>query len=184
LKQQTQKQVQIEPVHSYPVPGYPMQAAFYEQNNIGRHIPRRWRCRHAVGRAVLFSVITGLCSCLHTDGGTEAAAKTYGEIQREYGQDHCGYSCIGTMLPVRLTEEESAQIVRETAGKYGPILFEYIDTDTDISIWKTEDGLIYDEDGWNARMDEIIGQQKTRIQTDLQILAVDFADWLTAEGII
>lgn len=133
--------MQVEKVRSYPVPRYPTAVQFHEGENIARYVPRRWRGKRLVGQVLLFTAMTGLCSCTvpHTETVQETAEKTpwylqmfgsepeSGETQMAplsvplfvHGNGRGSFGCDSVLPPVYLSEDEAAQVIRETAMEYG-----------------------------------------------------------------
>ncbi len=143
--------MQIERVRSYPVPRYPTAVQFHERENAARYMPRRWRGKRLVGQVLLFTAMSGLCSCTiaptepagevqqaETDTGSEktpwylelfgGGKETAEETPRTeklsvplfvHGEGRGSFGCDSVLPPVYLSEDEAAQVIRETAREYG-----------------------------------------------------------------
>ncbi len=135
--------MKIEPIRTYQMPEYPTAEAFRSTDTLTRHIPRRWRYNKWVGKTLLFVILTGLCSCSadphtdpgrHTETGHTAGRETdttenTGDTPVEkrnleiplfvHGEGRGSYGCVSIAPPVYLSEDEAAQVIRETALEYG-----------------------------------------------------------------
>lgn len=146
--------MQLEKVRSYPIPRYPTAVQFHETEKITRYMPRRWRGRRLVGQVLLFTAITGLCSCsirdtaettevnvhaaVEPDTGSEKTPwylqifRGDGQTEPEqpgerplavplfvHGEGRGSFGCDSVLPPVYLSEDEAAQVIRETAMEYG-----------------------------------------------------------------
>lgn len=143
--------MQLERVRSYPIPRYPTAVQFHEAENVARYMPRRWRGKRLVGQVLLFTAMSGLCSCTvprsepagevrqaETDTGSEQTpwylelfgggkqteaevpqAKTLSVPLFVHGNGRGSFGCDSVLPPVYLSEDEAAQVIRETAAEYG-----------------------------------------------------------------
>lgn len=130
--------MKIEPVRSYNTPEYPTAEVFFRTDTLTKYIPRRWRCNKWVGKALMFVVLAGLCSCSaqtpmgdekHTETTHTAEKETYGKEKGQkqnleiplfvHGEGRGSYGCVSIAPPVYLSEDEAAQVIRETALEYG-----------------------------------------------------------------
>ena len=123
--------MQIEKVRSYPTPRYPTAVQFHETEKITRYMPRRWRAKRLVGQVLLITAVTGLCSCTvpRTSGtaGMQTAEKQTETIRTAdlevplfvHGNGRGSFGCDSVLPPVYLSEDEAAQVIRETAKEYG-----------------------------------------------------------------
>ncbi|MBQ7921618.1 MAG: hypothetical protein IJ325_03455 [Clostridia bacterium] len=141
--------MKIEPLRSYDTPEYPTAEKFRSTDVLTKYIPRRWRYNKWVGKVLLFVVLTGLCSCslekgeesgrhtephhiaktgsdtethhtAETGSDTETAAKRNLVIPLfVHGEGRGSYGCVSIAPPVYLSEDEAAQVIRETALEYG-----------------------------------------------------------------
>jgi len=143
--------MQLEKVRSYPIPKYPTALQFHETEKITRYMPRRWRGKRLVGQVLLFTAMTGLCSCSIHDAaparqiaikpdaenektpwylqifqGDDRKAPEQAEGERPltvplfvHGEGRGSFGCESVLPPVYLSEDEAAQVIRETAMEYG-----------------------------------------------------------------
>jgi len=143
--------MQLEKVRSYPIPKYPTALQFHETEKITRYMPRRWRGKRLVGQVLLFTAMTGLCSCSIHDAaparqiaikpdaenektpwylqifqGDDRKAPEQAEGERPltvplfvHGEGRGSFGCDSVLPPVYLSEDEAAQVIRETAMEYG-----------------------------------------------------------------
>ena len=115
--------MEITPLRDYPRPEYPTAAAFHKNGRMLFHyIPRRWRFVKALGSVLVFTVLSGLCACSlqngeeqnNTDKTTSVAVPLF-----VHGEGRGSYGCESVAPPVYLSEDEAAQVIRETAKEYG-----------------------------------------------------------------
>ena len=140
--------MQLEKVRSYPIPRYPTAVQFHEEESVTRYMPRRWRSKRLVGQVLLFTAISGLCSCTVPQAAPTEQAETdtepektpwYLQLFREsprtetkterqepltvplfiHGDGRGSFGCDSVLPPVYLSEDEAAQVIRETAREYG-----------------------------------------------------------------
>lgn len=140
--------MQLEKVRSYPIPRYPTAGQFHEDENMARYMPRRWRSKRLVGQVLLFTAMTGLCSCTIPQSPPAAQTEAHGETEKTpwylqmfgentaaetgkteasglsvplfvHGNGRGSFGCDSVLPPVYLSEDEAAQVIRETAREYG-----------------------------------------------------------------
>ncbi|MBQ8640711.1 MAG: hypothetical protein IJ480_00710 [Clostridia bacterium] len=142
--------MQLERVRSYPVPRYPTAVQFHEKESVTRYMPRRWRGKRLVGQVLIFTAMSGLCSCtlpqteptgqnvVTPDAENEETPwylqmfgngkQTGDEPERKetlsvplfvHGEGRGSFGCDSVLPPVYLSEDEAAQVIRETALEYG-----------------------------------------------------------------
>ncbi|MBR4961964.1 MAG: hypothetical protein IKY52_13800 [Clostridia bacterium] len=118
--------MQIEKVRSYPTPRYPTAVQFHETEKITRYMPRRWRAKRLVGQVLLITAVTGLCSCTVPTSGENAGKQTEAVRKTDlsvplfvHGEGRGSFGCDSVLPPVYLSEDEAAQVIRETAREYG-----------------------------------------------------------------
>jgi len=114
--------MQIEKVRSYPTPRYPTAVQFHETEKITRYMPRRWRAKRLVGQVLLITAVTGLCSCTVPDAGKQPEAERKTDLSVPlfvHGEGRGSFGCDSVLPPVYLSEDEAAQVIRETAREYG-----------------------------------------------------------------
>jgi len=121
--------MQIEKVRTYPVPQYPTAVQFHNRERVTHYLPRRWRCHRLVGQVLVFTALSGLCSCSLADPGGEretVPAETREAPEADlsvplfvHGAGRGSYGCVSVVPPVYLSEDEAAQVIRETALEYG-----------------------------------------------------------------
>ena len=115
--------MEITPLRDYPRPEYPTAAAFHQNGRRLFHfIPRRWRFVKTLGSVLAFTILSGLCACSVQDGeGQNSTDKTASVAVPLFvhGEGRGSYGCESVAPPVYLSEDEAAQVIRETAKEYG-----------------------------------------------------------------
>lgn len=113
--------MEITPLRDYPRPAYPTAAIFHKnRHRLMRHIPRRWRYEKTVGSILAFTILSGLCACSLQHGeDTERDALALSVPLFVHGEGRGSYGCESVAPPVYLSEDEAAQVIRETAKEYG-----------------------------------------------------------------
>lgn len=113
--------MEITPLRDYPRPAYPTAAIFHKnRHRLMRHIPRRWRYEKTVGSILAFTILSGLCACSLQNGeDTERDATALSVPLFVHGEGRGSYGCESVAPPVYLSEDEAAQVIRETAKEYG-----------------------------------------------------------------
>lgn len=115
--------MEITPLRDYPRPEYPTAAAFHQNGRRLLHfIPRRWRFVKTLGSVLAFTILSGLCACSVQDGeGQNSTDKTASVAVPLFvhGEGRGSYGCESVAPPVYLSEDEAAQVIRETAKEYG-----------------------------------------------------------------
>ncbi len=84
-----------------------------------RHIPRRWRFEKNIGSVLVFTVLSGLCACSLQDSEDNTVTASVAVPLFVHGEGRGGYGCVSVAPPVYLSEDEAAQVIRETAKEYG-----------------------------------------------------------------
>lgn len=113
--------MEITPLRDYPRPEYPTAAAFHKNGRMLFHyIPRRWRFVKTLGSVLVFTVLSGLCAC-SLQNGEDSTDKTASVAVPLFvhGEGRGSYGCESVAPPVYLSEDEAAQVIRETAKEYG-----------------------------------------------------------------
>lgn len=110
--------MEITPLREYPRPEYPTALEFHTDcRQLIRHIPRRWKWERTISSVLSFTIATGMCSCsLHTERSPE---NTVVIPLFAHGEGRGSYGCESVAPPVYLSEDEAAQVIRETAREYG-----------------------------------------------------------------
>ena len=114
--------MEITPLRDYPRPEYPTATAFHKNGRqLMCHIPRRWRFEKTLGSVLAFTILSGLCACSLQNGEETAGTdKTSVAIPLfVHGEGRGSYGCESVAPPVYLSEDEAAQVIRETAKEYG-----------------------------------------------------------------
>ena len=115
--------MEITPLRDYPRPEYPTAAAFHQNGRrLFHYIPRRWRFVKTLGSVLAFTILSGLCACSVQDGeGQNSTDKTASVAVPLFvhGEGRGSYGCESVAPPVYLSEDEAAQVIRETAKEYG-----------------------------------------------------------------
>lgn len=113
--------MEITPLRDYPRPEYPTAAAFHKNGRqLMRHIPRRWRFEKTLGSVLAFTILSGLCAC-SLQNGEETAGNDKASVAIPlfvHGEGRGSYGCESVAPPVYLSEDEAAQVIRETAKEY------------------------------------------------------------------
>lgn len=115
--------MEITPLRNYPQPEYPTATAFHQNGlQLMRHIPRRWRFAKTLGSVLAFTILSGLCACsLQNSEKNTDTEKAISESVPLFvhGNGRGSYGCVSIAPPVFLSEDEAAQVIRETAEEYG-----------------------------------------------------------------
>lgn len=110
--------MEITPLRDYPTPEYPTTLEFHRyRQQLFRYIPRRWRFERTIGVVLSFTILSGLCACsLHKESQQTDAISVPLFV---HGAGRGSYGCESVAPPVYLSEDEAAQVIRETAKEYG-----------------------------------------------------------------